>query len=169
MGVLVVMLDLFGRNHLGAVADEVGRQLRLAHLRQVTRVAAVVPAHHDQKVHLVHQQVAQGVLTLLGGSTDGVEEAEVVAEFGSAESVLNRLLDATLHFLSLPAHHRGLVGHAHRLQVQVGVESGRVCSRKFLEKLLPVAALADVLTDVVRLGQIVDHEVVPQTVPAERP
>ena len=93
----------------------------------------------------------------------------MIAQFGSAESVFDRLFDAALHLFGLSAHHRGLVGHAHRLQVQVGVESGRVCSRKFLEKLLPVAALADVLTDVVRLGQIVDHEVVPQTVPAERP
>jgi len=54
VGVLVVMLDLIRGNHLGAVADKIGRQLGFTHLRQVARVAAVVPAHHDQQVHLVH-------------------------------------------------------------------------------------------------------------------
>ena len=41
-----------------------------------------------------------------------------------AIAIDDRLSDASLHFLGLAAQHRGLIGHADRLQMHIGIEAG---------------------------------------------
>ena len=121
--VLVPVPDERGGLHLRGVLDEVGRQHLLAHLGEVRGVRRVVATHHQQQVELRLQQLLQCVLPVLRRATDGVEEAEVLIKLLSAVFLFHRGLEAALHLLGLAAQHRGLVRHAHRHQMQVGVEA----------------------------------------------
>jgi len=56
---------------------------------------------------------AARILGLLSGKTHRVLSAVAVANSG---------LDAPLHFLGFAAQHRGLIGHADRLQVDIGIK-----------------------------------------------
>ena len=77
----------------------------------------------------------------------------------AAVAVDHGLLEAALHFLGLALHHGGLVGDADGDEVLVGIEAGRVGALELLEELLLVAALADVVADVIGLLQGEDDEV----------
>ena len=80
----------------------------------------------------------------------------------------DRLSNAPLHFLRLAAQHRGLVGHADRLQVHVGIETGRIGASEFLQERLLVAAVPDVIANVIGIGESQNHEVMPLPSPSAR-
>src|SRR5205085_11949835 len=60
---------------------------------------------------------------------------------------------AMLHFLGLASEHRGLIGHADRLQMNIRIEALRISAFKLFQEFGFIAALDDVITDVVRLSQ----------------
>ena len=64
-----------------------------------------------------------------------------------------------MHFLGLAAQHGGLIGDADRSQVNIGIKPGRVSALEFLQKSLLVAAVPDVIANVVGVGQGQHHEV----------
>ena len=65
----------------------------------------------------------------------------------------HRFANAPLHFLGFAAQHRGLVRHAHDLQMHVRIEARRVSAFELLQKFLLVSAVDDVVTNVIGLGQ----------------
>ena len=69
------------------------------------------------------------------------------------------LLEPVLHFLRLALHHRGLVGHADGDEVDIGIEPGGISALEFLEEFLLVAALADVVADVIGLVEGEDNKI----------
>ena len=79
-----------------------------------------------------------------------------------AVPVADRRVDPPLHFLRLAPHHRGLVRHADRRKCTSGSKPSRVRAREISPgKLLLVAAVADVIADVVRILQREHHEIMP--------
>ena len=56
---------------------------------------------------------------------------------------------AALHFFSFAAQHRGLIRHTDRFQMHIGIEPGRMCAFEFFEKRLFVAAVPDVVANVI--------------------
>ena len=70
--------------------------------------------------------------------------------FAGAVFFLHGGLEAALHFLGFAAQHGGLVGHADGLQMQVGIEAGGIRAFELLQKFLLVAAVQDVIADVIR-------------------
>ena len=88
-------------------------------------VRAVVAADHQQEIHLYVEQLAQRILPFLGGAANRVEEAEIFRGQLRAIAVDDRLSDAALHFFGLAAQHGGLIGHADRLQMNIGIKPGR--------------------------------------------
>ena len=73
---------------------------------------------------------------------------------------------ATLNLLGFTAQHGGLVRHAHRFQVQVGIKARGVRAFESYEKPGLIAALKDVVADVVRVRQREHHEVMPTAIGA---
>ena len=64
-------------------------------------------------------------------------------------SIDHGLANSALHFLSLAAQHRRLIRHAHGLQVHVGIKSRGVRASEFLEERLFIAAVSDVIANVI--------------------
>ena len=77
-----------------------------------------------EQVRRVQQQFFQRVLPVLGRAANGVEKAEMAVNLVPAEFLDHGRLDAALDLLGFAAQHGGLVGHAHGLEMQVGVEPG---------------------------------------------
>jgi len=147
------------RLHLGGVLDKVSRQLRFAHLRQVRGVGGVIAADDQEQVQRLLQELAQGILPVLGGAANGVEEAEMRLHPGLAVLLRDGAAQAALHFLRFAPQHGRLVGHADGPEVNVGVKSFRAGALELFEEGGLVAALQDVIADVVRLLQREDDEV----------
>ena len=74
-------------------------------------------------------------------------------------AIENGLADAALHFLGFAAQHRCLIGDTDRFQMQIGIEAGRMRVAEFFQKRLLVAAVADVIANVIRFGERKDDEV----------
>ncbi len=166
--VLVVVGNFLGRDELVGILDEVGGQHGLAHFGEVRRVAAVVAADDEQQVHLLDaEHFRERVLPFLRRAADRVGLAEMAVERLAAVPVDHGPLEAVLHFLGLAFHHRGLVGHADGDQVLVGIEPGRVSALELLEEFLLVAALADVVADVIGFRQRENDEIMGAAVVAD--
>ena len=124
------------------------------------RVAAVVAADDEQQVHLLDaEHLGKRVLPFLRRAANRVDLAEMLVEILAAVAVDHGLLEAALHFLGLALHHRGLVGHADGDEMLVGIEAGRIGALEFLEEFVLVAALADVIADVIGLREREDDEI----------
>ena len=76
-----------------------------------------------------------------------------------AVAIGDRFLDAALHLLRLAAQHGGLIGHADRSQVNIGIKPGRVSAAELVQESLLVAAVPDVIANVIGVGQGQNHEV----------
>src|SRR6185503_18165626 len=81
-----------------------------------------------------------------------------------AIAIGDRFLDAALHFLGLAPEHGGLVRHSYRAQMNIRIKTGRVGAFEFLQKRRFVAAAADVIADVIGVGQREDDKVMPLAV-----
>lgn len=163
---LVVMDDQIDGFHLGRVLDEIRRQFRLAHFGEVRGVGGIISAHNDQNIRRLRQHFFQRILTILSCSTDRVEESEIFIGIFHAVFFLHGGLETPLHFLSFTAQHRGLIRHANREQVHVRIKPGGISTLKFFQELVFVAAVQDVIADVIRLREIEHHEVMSAAVSA---
>ena len=65
----------------------------------------------------------------------------------------DRLSDPPLHFLGFAPQHRRLVGHADRSQMHIGIKAGRVGAAEFVQKRLFVAAVPDVIANIIGVGE----------------
>ena len=74
----IEVADGFPRFEAIGIENEVGRRFFLAHVRQVSRVGTVVSADYQHEIRRLLKQLDQGVLTLLGGPTNRVENAEIL-------------------------------------------------------------------------------------------
>ena len=155
----VVMADQFVGNHHGGVFDEEGREFGFAHFGQMRGVGGIVAADDQEEVHRFAEQFFQGVLAFLGGAANCVEKAEMAVQLVGAEALDHGVLDAALHFLGFAAEHGGLVGDADGLQVDVRIEAGGISAFESLQKFLFVAAVEDVVADVIGLGQGIDDQI----------
>ena len=75
-------------------------------------------------------------------------------------------LEPALHLLGFAAQHRGLVGHAKCLQMQVRIKAGGIGTFKFFQEFVLVAAVQNVVTDIIRFPQVEDHEIMSAAVGA---
>ena len=101
----------------------------------------------------------QRILPVLGGAADGVEEAEMLIHLRLAVLLDHGRFEAALHFLGFATQHGGLVGHADGVQDGVGVKTGGIGALELLEELLLVAAIQDVVADVVGFIQVENDEI----------
>ena len=147
------------RHHLGRVFDEKGRQHLLAHFRQVRGVGRVIAAHHDEQVHRFLQHLFQRVLPVLGRAANRVEETEMLGQIPGAVLLFHRAPDPALDFLCLAAEHRRLIRNADGLQMDVRVKTRRVSAFELFQKLLLLAAIQNVVADAIRLGEIINDQV----------
>ncbi len=139
---------------------KVGGQNGLAHFGEVGGIAAVVAADDEEEVHLFDaEHFGKGILPFLGGAANGVGLAEMFVEVLMAVTVAHGLLETALHFLRFVFHHGGLVGHADGDEVLVGIEAGGVGALELAEEFAFVTSLADVIADVIGLGEGEDDEV----------
>ena len=99
------------------------------------------------------EQFAQRILPLLCGAADRVEETEIFLRKLGSVSIDHCLPNATLHFLGLAAQHRGLICYANGLQMHVGIESGRMRAFEFLEERVFVAAVPDIIANVIGIRE----------------
>ena len=99
------------------------------------------------------EQFAQRILPFLRGAADRVEETEILLGQLRSVAIDDRLPNSPLHFFGLAAQHRGLIRHADRLQMHVGIEPGRMRALEFLEERLLVAAVPDVIANVIGIGE----------------
>ena len=81
------------------------------------------------------------------------KKSEILRRFFRTITIDDRLPYPSLHFLGLAAQHRRLIGHADRFQMHIGIEAGGVRTAEFVEKLLLVAAVPDVIADVIGIGE----------------
>ena len=123
------------------------------------RVGAVVTADHEQQIHRHVEQLAQRILPFLRRAANGVEETEIVRRQFRAVAIEDGLSNAALHFFGFAAQHRRLVGDADRLQMQIGIEPGRMRAAEFFQKRLLVAAVPDVIANVIGLREREDDEI----------
>ncbi len=112
-----------------------------------------------QQVQRFRQQLLQGVLPVLRGAAYRVEETEVLRQLRGTVTLFHGVSEPPLHVLGFAAQHRGLVGHANGLQMHIRVKARRISAAEFLEKLLFVAAVHDVIADVIGFGQREHHQV----------
>src|SRR5207253_1007138 len=82
-----------------------------------------------------------------------------------AVTIDNCLTHAPLHFLGLAPQHRGLIRDADRLEMHVRIESRRICAAEFFEKRLLVAAVTNVITNVIGVGQSEHDQIMTFAVP----
>src|SRR6185503_18662900 len=82
-----------------------------------------------------------------------IEKAEMLFKILRPVLPFHRGTKPALHFLGFTPKHRGLIGDADRLQIAVRIEPGRVSSTEFFQKLRLVAAVEDVVTDVISLRE----------------
>jgi hypothetical protein len=157
--VKVVVLDDLAGDDFVRVLDEVGGQHGLAHFCEVRGVGGIVAADDDEEVERFGEEFLEGVLTVLRGAADGIEESEMLGELVGAVASGDGATDAALDLFGLAAEHGGLVGDADCLEVDIGVEAIGIGALEFLEKLLFVAAVDDVIADVIGFGEGKDDEV----------
>ena len=160
----VKMADFMRRNHAAGVPDEPGRKLLFADFCEVRRVGTIVSSNDDKKVERFIQELEEGILSLLRRATNRVEKAEVR---GVAVAGRDRCANAALDFLSFAAEHCRLIRDADALKINVWIKTRRVRILESSEKVALVAAIADVVTDDIRLIEVKDDEIVPFTVAAE--
>ena len=136
--------------HLGGVLDEVSRQLGFAHLRQVRGVGGIVAADHQQQIQRFAQQFFAAHPAGPGSRRRWYRKnGNVVRLRPRRTSVSMARLQPALHFLGFAAEHGGLVGHADGLQMHIGIESFRIGAFELFQKLRFVAAVDDVIADVI--------------------
>ena len=73
-------------------------------------------------------------------------------------SINDCLANSALHFLSLAAQHRRLIRYADGLQMHVGIKARRMRAFEFFEERLFVAAVPDVIANVIGIRQRQDDE-----------
>ena len=156
----VEVADVLARAQAAGVADEVGGEDFFAEFGEVGGVGGVVAADDEEEVHGFGEHGGEGVLALLGGSADGVEEAEVFLGALGAVAVGDGFFDAALDFFGFAAEHGGLVGDADALEVEVGVEVFAGGTAEALEEGGFIAAVSDVVADDVSFFEGEDDEVV---------
>ena len=97
------------------------------------------------------------VLPFLGGSANGIEDLEVL---GGAITVGHCGADPALHLFGLALEHGGLIRHAHLLQMKIGIEPLRGSPLELGKKFVAVAAVANVVADIIGLSQGENDQVV---------
>src|SRR5438067_12775439 len=101
-------------------------------------IRAVVSPDHEQQIHRNIQQFTQCILSFLGSAADGIEETKILRRFLRTIAIENCLAHSSLHFLSLPAQHRGLIRYADSFPMHIRIEPGGVCTAELVEELLLV-------------------------------
>lgn len=74
-----------------------------------------------------------------------------------------------MNLLGLRFQHRGLIRHADACEMQIRIKADGACGlREALQQSLLVATVADVVADVVHIGEREDDEIVSHAVVAHR-
>lgn len=157
----IVVDDFLGGDHFGGVFDEVSGKFGLAHFGEMGSVGRVVSANDEKKVHRLLKEGLKGGLAFLGGAADGVEESEVLTDVFGAVFGLKSAFEATLDFFGFAAEHGGLVGDADGGKMKIGIKAFGVSALESGEEFVSVAAVEDVVADVIDLFECEDDEVVP--------
>src|SRR6185437_1337803 len=157
--VLVVMDDEFFRDHLGGVFDEVSRELGFAHFRKMRGVGGIVAADDDEQIHRFTQKLLERVLAVLRGAANRIEETKMISDFSFAIFLNHGVLDAALDFLGFAAEHGGLIGDADGLEMLIGIEPRGVGAFEFFEEFVFVAAVQNVVTNVIGFREREDDEI----------
>src|SRR5438874_3756363 len=123
------------------------------------RVRAIVTAHHQQKIHWDIEQFAQCILPLLRGPADCVEESEILLSKLRAVAIDNGLPNSPLHLFGLATQHCSLISYADRLKMHIRIESRRMRAFEFFQERLLVAAMADVVANVIGVCERQDYQV----------
>ena len=92
----VEMDDGFESGEAVGSADEEGGELLFADFDEVGGVGAVVTADDEEDVEGLLEEFEEGVLALLGGTADGVEDLEVGGADRGAVAIEDGLLEAAL-------------------------------------------------------------------------
>ena len=78
--------------------------------------------------------------------------------------LLHGLLETLLNLFRLATQHGGLIGNAHGHQMQIGIKARRIGPLETVQKLIPVATVKDVIANVVGLGEVEHHQIMPRPV-----
>ena len=154
------MDDGFESGEAVGSADEEGGELLFADFDEVGGVGAVVTADDEEDVEGLLEEFEEGVLALLGGTADGVEDLEVGGADRGAVAIEDGLLEAALDFLGFGFEHGGLVGDADATEMEVGVKALREAAFEAGQEGSAVTAVADVVADGFDIGEGEDDEVV---------
>ena len=84
---------------------------------------------------------------------------QIVSKNRKFFAIEDRLADSPLHFLGFAAQHRRLVRDPDRFQVNIRIEPRRMCVLEMFEKRLFVAAVADVIADIIGILERQDDEI----------
>src|SRR5262245_46815516 len=122
-------------------------------------VGAIVTTHDQEQVHRNVQQFAQRILPFLSGAADRIKEAEIFFSDLWSVSINHRLANSALHFLGLATQHRCLVSNAHSLEMHVRVETWRMLAIESFPERLFVAAVPDVIANVIGICESQDDHV----------
>ena len=141
-------------------ADEEGGELLFADFDEVGGIGAVVTADDEEDVEGLLEEFEEGVLALLGGAADGVENLEVGGADRGAVAIEDGLLEAALDFLGFGLEHGGLIGDADATEMEVRVKALREATSEAGQEGVAVAAVADVVADGFDIGEGEDDEVV---------
>ena len=156
----VIVEDFLGGDHFGGVFDEVGGEFGFAHFGEMGSVGGVVSAHDKEKVHRLLKECLKGGLAFLGGAADGVEKSEVLADVFGAVFDFKGVFEAALDFFGFAAEHGGLVGDADGGKMEVGIKAFGVSALEAVEKFVSVAAVEDVVANVINFFECEDDKVV---------
>src|SRR5438046_1606308 len=94
-----------------------------------------------------------------GRAVHRIEKTEMLWQIRGAVLVFHRAPDSALDFFGLAAEHRRLIRNADGLQMDVRVKTRRVSAFELFQKRLLVAAIQNVVADAIRLGEIINDQV----------
>ena len=137
------MVDFIRRDKAVCIANKPSREIFRADFGQVRCIRTIVAANHDEHVEGFIQELEEGVLSILRGSADRVEVAEVCS--AAAIALCHGLTQQVLNGLCFAAQHGGLVRHADALEVLQRIEARAYCSTEGGEKFGRVAAIDHVV------------------------
>lgn len=120
-------------------------------------VRAVVAADDKEHIHVRFEHFKEGILTLLCGSANGVEELEV---FYVAVALSDRAVDAFLNFFSFTFEHGGLVCYTYSFEVCLGVETVRNCVTESLHEFFGRFFAEEIVAEKVGVFERKDYDIV---------
>src|SRR4029077_12022788 len=127
-------------------------------------VRTIITPDDQQEIHWHIEQFSQRILSLLCCAADGIEKSKILLRKLGPVSIDNRPSNAPLHFFRFAAEHGGLICDANGLQMHVGIEPRWIGPLELLEERLFVAAVPDVIANVIGVGECKNDQVMPATI-----